>query len=100
MAATDRPAALRLDGTELCRGRSDLYFPDRTLPSGRAKIAEAVALCGGCPRREACLEVGLANREVDGVWGGVDLFFVFGPEAWKAARRARERAAREARDAL
>jgi hypothetical protein len=86
---------LRLDGTEPCRGRHDLYFPDRTRPSSRKLIAQAVEMCESCHQMDACRQVGQANREVDGIWGGVDLFKLNGPEAWQARRRARDRAARE-----
>lgn len=32
--------------------------------------ARAVALCRGCPIREACAQYALDNRDVKGVWGG------------------------------
>jgi len=33
-------------------------------------IAEAKALCGGCPVRNKCLEGALSRQEPCGVWGG------------------------------
>jgi hypothetical protein len=33
-------------------------------------VARAKAACGTCPLRRPCLERAVANREVDGVWGG------------------------------
>lgn len=44
----------------------DLWFSD--VPEERVK---AVALCGECPARLACLAQAVANGEVDGIWGGV-----------------------------
>jgi len=97
VAGREPLARLRLDGTEPCRGRHDLFFPDRTRPSSRRLIARAVALCEACAKRDDCRAVGLANREVDGIWGGLDLFRLNGPEAWQARRRERDRAARDRR---
>lgn len=94
VAARNPLARLRLDGSEPCRGRHDLFFPDRTKPSSRKLIARAVALCESCHQQTACREVGVANREADGIWGGVDLFKLNGPEAWQARRRERDRVAR------
>jgi len=98
VAARKPLARLRLDGSEPCRGRHDLFFPDRTKPASRKLIAQAVAMCEACHQMDACREVGVANREPDGVWGGVDLFQMNGPEAWQARRRARDRAARAKKD--
>ena len=88
-------ARLRLDGTEPCRGRHDIFFPDRSKSSHRHLIALAVALCGSCRQMEACRTVGVANREVDGIWGGVDMYRLHGPDAWQERRRERDRAARD-----
>lgn len=43
----------------------DLFFPDTESDS-----APAVAVCAGCPVREACLDFALRTRQNDGVWGG------------------------------
>ena len=40
----------------------DLFFDDE-------RAAEAIALCAGCPAREACLAYALGHEEF-GVWGG------------------------------
>lgn len=44
---------------------TDLFFPER----GQS-MAEARAVCAGCPVRVQCLEYALANGEKCGVWGG------------------------------
>jgi WhiB family redox-sensing transcriptional regulator len=52
----------------------DLFFgPVGEAPESRGRrVAQARAVCFSCPIRLACLEVARANREVYGVWGGVD----------------------------
>ena len=52
----------------------DLFFgPGSEWPRARAeRVAKARAICFACPIRVACLEVAQANRELYGVWGGVD----------------------------
>ena len=35
-----------------------------------ATAQRALAICAGCPVRDACLEHALANGERHGVWGG------------------------------
>ena len=45
----------------------DLFHPAR---GDMGTIAEAKAVCAGCPVREACLDYALANSEHFGVWGG------------------------------
>lgn len=42
-----------------------LFFPD-----SEAETAPALAVCAGCPVREACLDFALRTRQNDGVWGG------------------------------
>lgn len=42
-----------------------LFFSDAP-----AEIAEAKAICGGCPLRVECLRGALERREPWGVWGG------------------------------
>ncbi|HZT65546.1 MAG TPA: WhiB family transcriptional regulator [Acidimicrobiales bacterium] len=44
--------------------------PDVFFPVSDEDAADAKAICGVCPVREACLEYALARRERDGVWGG------------------------------
>jgi WhiB family redox-sensing transcriptional regulator len=52
----------------------DLFFgPDMEFVSARkARVAEAKAICAGCPERLACLAWALDTREAYGVWGGAD----------------------------
>lgn len=52
-----------------CRGMTTgVFFPEpgRLEP---AAVAEAKAVCAGCPVRERCLAAG--RREVHGIWGGL-----------------------------
>jgi WhiB family redox-sensing transcriptional regulator len=49
-----------------CRGSGTAaYFPDRGIPAARAK-----AVCATCEVRSECLAYALADRELQGVWGG------------------------------
>lgn len=51
-----------------CRGVDPaVLYPD---DEDVAAIARAKALCAECPVRDRCLEIALARREKDGVWGG------------------------------
>lgn len=43
-----------------------LFFPASDADAGAAK-----AVCATCPVREPCLLFALANREEQGVWGGL-----------------------------
>jgi WhiB family redox-sensing transcriptional regulator len=43
-----------------------VFFPDTDSEAGPAK-----AICAVCPVREECLSFALANREEQGVWGGL-----------------------------
>ena len=35
-----------------------------------AKVAEAKAICSGCPVRQECLDYALDSRQAYGIWGG------------------------------
>ena len=49
-----------------CRGLDpEIFYPVSDEEADAAK-----SICAECPVREACLEYALANRELDGVWGG------------------------------
>lgn len=51
-----------------------LFFPPAMFERKDAKLERelrAVAFCARCPVMEPCLEYALANREADGVWGGL-----------------------------
>jgi WhiB family transcriptional regulator, redox-sensing transcriptional regulator len=52
----------------------DLFFgPELEFVMARRKrVAEAKAICAGCPERLACLAWALDTREAYGVWGGAD----------------------------
>ena len=49
----------------------DLFFPVSS--SGRAleQVAEAKAICAGCPVRPECLAFALRTGQLHGVWGGL-----------------------------
>ncbi|MGY1773533.1 WhiB family transcriptional regulator [Blastococcus sp. SYSU D00813] len=49
-----------------CAGDPDGWF--RTDP---ASVQAAKAGCGGCPARDRCLQLALAESEQHGVWGGL-----------------------------
>lgn len=50
-----------------CRGKStDLFFSQDS-----KEMRQAKRICRGCPERERCLEMAIANAESAGVWGGV-----------------------------
>lgn len=75
------------DGTEPCRGRFDLYWPDRHYSSARRKIAEAIEICAGCHRRQECGDAAEARMETDSVWGGIDFYERYNPEARRRGLR-------------
>lgn len=35
-------------------------------------VAQAQAICEGCPQQLACLKLAIDNRETEGIWGGVN----------------------------
>ena len=45
----------------------DIFFPE---PSQRAEAERAKQFCRRCPVRKQCLEYAVANKFVDGIWGG------------------------------
>lgn len=49
-----------------CQG----HDPDLFFPTQGESVAQAKAICGDCPVREACLEYALENGEKFGIWGG------------------------------
>jgi len=50
-----------------CAGHPD---PEVFHPTDDATLAEATAICAGCPSQARCLELGVQRGEF-GVWGGV-----------------------------
>ncbi len=62
---TSGPNQWRLDAA--CRELDTaIFFPETEDAAGAAK-----AICATCPVREPCLLFALANREEQGVWGGL-----------------------------
>jgi hypothetical protein len=55
------------DGACVDTDDPDAWFPARTAPPD--EIADALALCAGCPVRRSCLAAGLLGGEY-GLWGG------------------------------
>lgn len=48
---------------------ADLFFPERDTPA--ETIAEAKALCAGCPVRQACLDHAMKTNERNAICGGM-----------------------------
>lgn len=68
-----------------CKGRTDLFFPERGDPAAEL-VAQAKAICAGCPVRIPCLEAG--HHEEFGVWGGLTV-----DERRRLRRKREQRAA-------
>ena len=49
-----------------------VFFPVGLTGPAIRQIADAKAICRGCPVRLVCLQYALANHHDDGVWGGYD----------------------------
>jgi WhiB family redox-sensing transcriptional regulator len=49
----------------------ELFFPLSESGKAREQIAEAKAVCAGCPVRRQCLEFALRTRQAHGIWGGL-----------------------------
>lgn len=45
--------------------------PEPFYPPKGASLRPAKTVCAACPVRARCLEYALANRETEGVWGGL-----------------------------
>lgn len=63
---SDHTSPLRVGGpAPACSGDdAELFWP-----ATGEEAQQAIALCGDCPLRQACLEAGVRGREW-GVWGG------------------------------
>ena len=48
-----------------CKGETESFFS-----YDEEREAHALAICEDCPVRQECLEAALADRNLDGVWGG------------------------------
>ena len=55
-----------------CRSADpELFFPVSSSGLSVAQVAEAKAVCAGCPVRRECLAFALRTHQTDGVWGGL-----------------------------
>lgn len=85
------------DGSEPCRGLTDIFFPDRSRPSeAKADIEMAKRICAGCPTatRIQCTVGALRRVETDGIWGGIDFFVRNNPASKERQQTRRARAER------
>ena len=56
----------------LCRGiNQDFFYPPLEEPSPNHYYAVGKQVCNGCSAWKQCLQAGLDNEEVWGMWGGV-----------------------------
>lgn len=46
--------------------------PDAWFPKSPNSIAKAKIICNTCPVKQKCLDLAIEQKEVHGVWGGVD----------------------------
>jgi WhiB family redox-sensing transcriptional regulator len=65
----------------------ELFFPVGATGPAVVQARRAKAVCRRCPVIQECGEWALGNREITGVWGGMD------DEERRAERTARRRAA-------
>jgi WhiB family transcriptional regulator, redox-sensing transcriptional regulator len=49
----------------------DLFFPISSSGPSGAQVAQAKAICAGCPVQRECLAFALRTHQVHGVWGGL-----------------------------
>jgi len=49
----------------------DLFFPISSSGASGPQVAQAKAICAGCPVRRQCLAFALRTHQVHGVWGGL-----------------------------
>jgi len=49
----------------------DLFFPISSSGPSGSQVAQAKAICAGCPVRHECLTFALRTHQVHGVWGGL-----------------------------
>lgn len=54
-----------------CRRSPELFFPEGGTAQKRKIAAKAILICNECPVIVECLTEAIANREPDGVWGGL-----------------------------
>lgn len=61
---------LQIDWTSALCATGDAHLLHLFFSEEQAEIAEAKAICRGCPLRAPCLEGAAERREPWGVWGG------------------------------
>lgn len=72
---------------------TDLFFPVGVTGPAIPQIAEAKAICEGCPVREECLEFAITANQEFGVWGGTsEEERRILRRQWRASRQAAHRA--------
>ena len=55
-----------------CRAKDpELFFPISENGPGAVQVAEAKAVCRGCPVREFCLDYAVTTGQEAGIWGGL-----------------------------
>ena len=66
----------------------ELFFPISDSGKSLEQVAEAKAICAGCPVRNDCLAFALRTGQVDGIWGGTTTHErASHGEAWSAGRQ-------------
>jgi WhiB family redox-sensing transcriptional regulator len=64
----------------------ELFFPVGPIGPALVQAHRAKSVCRRCPVIQECAEFALGNREITGIWGGMD------DEERRAERAARRRA--------
>ena len=72
-----------------CRSADpELFFPISDSGKSLEQVAEAKAICAGCPVRNECLAFALRTGQVYGIWGGTTTHErASHGEAWSAGRQ-------------
>jgi WhiB family transcriptional regulator, redox-sensing transcriptional regulator len=66
------PADQHRRSSAACRSADpDLFFPILSSGPSTAQVAEAKAICAGCPVQRECLAFALRTHQVHGGWGGL-----------------------------
>jgi WhiB family redox-sensing transcriptional regulator len=67
----DAPPWLRGGGALPCwQADPELFFPSQYNRTFEDQIAEAKAVCAGCPMRDVCLQWALERPYLEGIWAG------------------------------
>lgn len=51
---------------------ANLFFPAGSTGFAVGQIADAKAVCRGCPVQDACLQYAFETNQESGIWGGTD----------------------------